>query len=299
MLNVTNTFWNASRPLTRVWYDIIATLAFVAILTTSPLWLDVFVVVIVVLMIHIGHTFHNDLADRAVDSCSSETQKLNRELVKRSGSAGFDFRLVGYLSLAAGVLLLFFYEPDALMPAVLAVILGILYNFEPVRLSGRPYVTLIFWPIMWLLTYWGCAMVVNINPLGTALWYILFVCIFMGIGEGLAQDIRDWDNDLAGGRKTTVSVWGVSMSATVAGIAFCLAIIPLTIYGITQMNRLMLALAIMTCVFFLIKLWPKWKRLQQGFTKADAKFFHVGSITVLTAVNSIIIFDRWLLQIVE
>ncbi|MFI9502870.1 UbiA family prenyltransferase [Nocardia sp. NPDC052566] len=274
------------RLSTRIWFDVLAPLTMFCVLFTH--WVALWKVLtggLVILALHIGATFVNDAMDTDVDAASSEKSRATRALVTGRGRAT-DFIVIGAGLSAVGVGLAF-----ALSPLVGVLVVGVVavttaYNTPPLRLSGRPVWAQLMWFAIWLLMFGLIGSVVDTEKWARAWPFGVFVAVFMGIGEGIAQDVRDADNDGAGGRRTTPVVFGVARSCRVATAAQAIAIGPWLLFcGRYPMPSAVIALGTSVLVVWVVVMVRLTRRLALGFDKAAAKWTHVGSIVVFGVLN--------------
>lgn len=207
----------SARPTTRVWFDLLAPGAMLtAVRGDNDLPLSrVALVFAVAVLFHASANFLNDANDTAVDAASAEPSRYLRASLTGQVSIR-DLTVTGWaLVLVCLLVAAFLPWPTVLLVALLAT-LSAAYNCPPVRLSGRPLVLQLFWPAVWTIMFACCAIAADSDRWRTALPFLLFVALFMGIGEGITQDIRDIDNDASGGRRTTPVVLGLRASTALA-----------------------------------------------------------------------------------
>ena len=120
--------------------------------------------------------------------------------------------------------------------------------------------------------------------------YLVFVVMFMGVGESITQDIRDADNDAAGGRQTTVVQYGVPCTALFAWTMQALSLLAwiwlMLTYPLSKVSGM---LALFVIIAWLFYFWRLTTRLRKTYNKAAARMTHVGSIITVTIVNLITI----------
>jgi 4-hydroxybenzoate polyprenyltransferase len=281
---------DALRMRTRLWYDVLAPLAMMAVMAGSSLpWHRVGLVVLALTLFHGGQTLFNDVADVAVDRASVESSRQNRALVQGSLSPAELVVTGTILVAAAGVVsLLLPWTNRIIFLVALPVVLS--YNFKPVGLSGRPLATQVFWPVTWILMYVYCAGGLDFEGWRRGLPYLVFTIVFMGLGEGLCQDIRDVDNDQQGGRVTTPVRFGAARTSTWAWLAFLASIGP-WIWHIryTALSPVAAAAGIAALVTWAAVSFVSVRRIHAAYQKKDGKRLHVGSILTYTAVNVVIL----------
>jgi 1,4-dihydroxy-2-naphthoate octaprenyltransferase len=105
-----------------------------------------------------------------------------------------------------------------------ATALGIAYSLPPLRTSARPFWSIGFWFLFGAVCYLSVASLANRMYTISSLLYLLATTIFMGIGETLAKDIRDWDNDRAGAKVTAVVFLGPAISVRISYLAAILGL---------------------------------------------------------------------------
>src|SRR5438876_364887 len=90
-------------------------------------------------------------------------------------------------------------KPSRSRSRAAGVALGVAYSLPPFRLSGRPVFSLLVWPLVAAAFYASAALVAGRWWTPASLLYLGGVLLFYAVGEILAKDIRDWDNDAATG----------------------------------------------------------------------------------------------------
>ncbi|OBF57996.1 hypothetical protein A5787_23575 [Mycobacterium sp. 852002-50816_SCH5313054-b] len=275
---------------TRLWYDVLVPLAMLAVMGGYSLpWHRVGLVIAALVLFHGGQTLFNDVADVAVDRASTERSRQQRALVRGSLSRS-ELLIAGSVLVAgAGVVSLFLPWPNQLLFVVsLPVVLA--YNFKPVGLSGRPLATQVFWPVTWLLMYVYCAAGLDFAGWQRGIPYLAFVAVFMGLGEGLCQDIRDLDNDRIGGRVTTPVRFGARSTSAWAWLAFSASVVPWFWHVRHTAMPIVAASAGTVILLVWIALSARAvRRIHKAYQKKDGKFLHTGSILAFTCVNVVIL----------
>jgi 4-hydroxybenzoate polyprenyltransferase len=115
---------------------------------------------------------------------------------------------------------------------------------------------------------------------------VVFVAVFMGLGEGITQDVRDVDNDEAGGRRTTPVVFGVPTTVTIAWVFQVLSIGAWIWFSAEYPLPLLWAVAgTVALVAWLVWFAKLVVILRARFDKRAARLTHVGPMFALTAVN--------------
>lgn len=276
----------SSRFTTRVWFDIIAPATLLMALRNGPFPIkDAVLLLTAAVLSHCGGTYHNDANDMDIDAASSETSRNRR--------ASVTGRVVsGDLNTAGWVLTVLALIPALLLPwqvlpfGVLIVAALALYNFGPVKLSARPFViqTCVF-PLVWIFMYAICGIVANTNHWGAVAPFAIFIALFMGVGEGTTQDIRDIDNDAAGGRRTTPVVWGLKPSVIFAWSAQALSVVPWAYFAANELPFAAATAGSVALAIWMVVHAVLARRLLSEFGKSAARLTHLGSIYAFTAVN--------------
>lgn len=284
----------AFRLTTRIWFDTLTPLAFIALVAegaSAPgTWVLVGSVLIAALF-HAAGDYLNDLNDVEVDAASSEAARNQRPSV-RGEITRKDLLWASVVLIAISFAIVFTLPSWPEMLACLAVLtfLNWAYNLPPILLSNRGIVLEFYWPTIWLIMFAMCAFVLEApqDAWLAALPYALFVAIFMGVGEGITQDIRDADNDKAGGRRTTPVIYGVPAAVKVAWTVQLLSIGLWLWFGI-DFGIPTVAIVAGTAVLVAWQLYfgRLASILVKRFDKEAAKQTHVGPIFVLTAMNII------------
>jgi 4-hydroxybenzoate polyprenyltransferase len=278
------------RMTTRIWYDVIFPITTLMVMVGLALPIvQTLLCVAAMLSFHAGQTLFNDVADVAVDSASEEQSRQRRSLVRGEFSSR-TFMIAGWVLVGLGIAAAVPLGKAALAIVALATLIALAYNFEPIHLAGVPLATQVFWPVTWLLLYGFCAAALDFRGWQNGLAYLISCMLFMGIGEGLGQDLRDADNDEAGGRNTSVVRFGVGPAAVVAWLGFAAGAVVWIDFVLSR--GLGVPVAIIGGVIFaawLVVAGLATRRLWRGFRKEDGRLIHVGSIWTYTLTNLLLI----------
>ena len=276
----------SSRFTTRLWFDIIAPTTMLMALRNGPFPIkDAVLLLAVAVLSHCGGTYHNDANDTDIDAASSEHSRNMRASVTGRVLSS-DLKVAGWtitvLALVPALLL-----PWQVLPfGILIVATLAMYNFGPVKLSARPFVIQTFvFPLVWIFIYIICGIVADTNNWAAVAPFAIFVAFFMGVGEGTTQDIRDIDNDAAGGRRTTPVVLGLKYSVILAWSAQALSALPWAYFAVTHLPVAAAVTGSAALAIWLAAFAALARKLLQGFDKAAARLTHLGSICTFTAVN--------------
>ena len=236
-----------------------------------------------------GITTLNDICDIDTDRASSEPSRHQRPLVVGTISRRAAlWQVVVFLCFGLG---LSFYASWVFGTAVAcAVVLGIGYSIRPVRLSGHPSTAQPFWILFGANFYLAVAALAGRLYTREALLWFFGTAMFMAVGENLAKDLRDWENDTLTGKRTSV----VSLGPRRAALA--------SLGGAAIGSALYLALA------WLHPSLPRWARIgttlllsawfarlamlvwvvARSYDKQASARMHVGYIRTYLAFNALV-----------
>ena len=208
------------RPKTLFWFSISTCFAFAAmILNGFPSYNFIYLVLTIVLA-NIGAIIINDLGDIEVDSKSPEVAKRLRPLVTGEVTQK-EAILYSTLAFAGSLAVSLIYDARATLFSIVVIIFSLTYSLRPAKFCARPYASILYWVLLCILCY---LLMLNVlsstdNSFRSLLQYtpgwlfISGIILFMGIAEIIAKDLRDFENDKAGGRNTYVNFVGVEISS--------------------------------------------------------------------------------------
>jgi 4-hydroxybenzoate polyprenyltransferase len=231
-----------------------------------------------------GCTF-NDACDILSDSASSERRKRFRPLVVGILSTRFALIQAVVLCILSLIAALFVSFPFAVLIAA-ELVFAFAYSFPPIRLSGRPYASLLFWPSLGILQYLAVSLAVQRLWTREALIYGVAVFFLMGIGGSLAHYLRDSDSDRATGKYT----FATSVASHRAVVLVYLA----TVIGLAVFQSLQALLPAPPSLFYLmLVLNITWgliallltRKLWASFSKIPALVLDLGSRWVFSICN--------------
>ena len=276
-----------ARPAQLIWLDVCLSLAiFVGVSGHMPGWHYMWFVLAAVLA-DAGACTLNDIGDLDTDRASTESNRSGRPLVRGHVCRRAAWAQ-GILLSAAGLAIAAWLSPWILACAVALVVISYQYSFPPLHMNARPYLPQVFWftfGILYLLAV--CAYVVRYDVLMDGLLFragafILGVQVFAALGETLAKDLRDIDNDRLAGKVTTSVLLGPVRAARYAlymsfvGLAVWLFAV-IVLYG----NWGLVALVMLaTAVVWSIICFRIVDDLCASYSKASARKLHLGFISV-------------------
>lgn len=280
----------ATRPITRVWFDLLAPLAMVSLLVTAAIPIQTVAVgAAVIILLHVGATLISDSTDVDVDAASEEKSRAQRVLVTGRGRS-LDFRWCGAAMLLGGLGVSFALGATVGLLIVAGAAIAWAYSSPPLSLSGRPFWPQLIWPALWTLMYTAIAVSCQSDQWRNGVGFAVFVALFMGVGEGITQDIHDLDNDAAGGRRTTPGVLGVKRSIRVALAAQTLAAAAWMWFCIQYpMPLYSTIIGTLAIVVWLGVFTAQARILQRSYSKSVAKWTHYGAIYAFSVVNVAVI----------
>ncbi|UCC92453.1 MAG: prenyltransferase [Thermoplasmata archaeon] len=276
-----------ARPAQLIWLDICLSLCiFVGIVGEMPpafyLWF-----VLTAVLIDAGACTLNDIGDLDSDRASTEGNRSERPLVMGSVSPRAAW-VQGIALFTAGAVLAAWLSPWVLLFATLLVILSYQYSFPPMRMDARPYVQQLFWftfGILYFLAVYSFVIAYSQPMEGfwmAALGMIIGVQVFAALGETLAKDLRDLDNDRAGGKYTTSVHLGPQRTARYAFWLSCAGLVIWISSIIFLYDNWGLAALVMSiiAVLWTIICFRLVRELTTNYTKASARKLHLGFISV-------------------
>jgi 4-hydroxybenzoate polyprenyltransferase len=276
-----------ARPAQLIWLDICLSLCiFVGIVGEMPpmfyLWF-----VLTAVLIDAGACTLNDIGDLASDSASSEGNRSERPLVLGSVSKRAAW-VQGFALFTAGALLAAWLSPWVLLFALLLVALSYQYSFPPMRMDARPYVQQMFWftfGILYFLAVYSFVIAYSQPMEGfwvAALGMIIGVQVFAALGETLAKDLRDLDNDRLGGKYTTSVHLGPQRTARYAFWLSCAGLfiwISSIIFLYDNWGLAALVMAVIAILWTII-CFRLVREITDSYSKASARKLHLGFIAV-------------------
>lgn len=233
-----------------------------------------------------GLTSWNDLCDRETDRLSTESQRNARPLVAGVISPRWARWQVLVLE-ACGVAAAFALSGWFGLLLGGGVLFGLGYSARPTYMGGRPLVSQGFWIVLWPAMYGGVVLALGEGSTAAGWLYVAGAVAFMGVGETLAKDLRDLENDTSAGKRTTPVAFGVDRSAVPSLVMFAVGSgwwLAAAAVAEPATAALPAALAVV------LALWVgRAAVLVRGllgqYTKAHARDLHVGAIRVFLTIN--------------
>lgn len=290
-------FWRQTlrlcRPYSLLWFVTLPTIV-------MSLWLAhgsvdttrLALMLLVAIMTDAGLTTWNDYCDVKTDSLSIEPQRNTRPLVAGIVSARWA-RTQAATLLILGLVTASFVSIWFSLLLLCFVLYGLVYSARPIYASGRPIISQLFWIILWPAMYLGIALVMR-GDAHRAWLYLVGVVLFMGIGETLAKDLRDLDNDAQAAKNTTPVILGHQKTAVMSAAAFALGSVALI--GATMTVPEGGNLGLTAAVTLVLVMWCGRalilsRRLYGSYDKTDARDLHVEAIRTFVMINLLFVVE--------
>ena len=280
-------FLTLMRPFTWLWFTILPMSVGYLLLDPEPVqyWRYLAFVAAVVLADSAATTL-NDVFDADTDGLSIESDRRHRPIVAGEISPR-EAIAFACLLMGSGLGLAFLAGRNTVIGLAAALVLALAYSVPPLRLNARPWASQPFWLVLFSVGVATIGMMARSFFTIEALVYCLSVGAFMGVGETLAKDIRDWDNDAKAGKRTSVVVLGPGRAAllsrgaafvgTTAFMGFLWLVADVALWARLLCTGLLL--------FWAGRVFELTHRLHKGYDKAAGAALHKGYIRVYLAVN--------------
>lgn len=279
-----------ARPYPKLWFVALPTLAMALLLQDgSPPTGAVVLTIAAFCLTDAGLTTLNDIQDVRTDALSMELDRRARPLIAGSVSVRLAYVQVVACSFA-GVAVGFVISPWFGALLACGTLYSVGYSVRPVYAGGRPFVSQLFWIVLWPAIYLAVHLAVG-GDLAAGLPYVASTMLFMGIGETLAKDLRDLDNDAAAGKRTTPVAVGRSRAALACFVAFLVGSAGfVAAAALTEAASAYLTLALAV----VLALWVGRagvlsRQIAAAYSKAPARDLHMGSIRVFITVSLLFI----------
>jgi 4-hydroxybenzoate polyprenyltransferase len=283
-----------TRPLAVFWLDFLpAVTLFVVIMGHLPSY-GFLLFILGIMLFDLTSSTVNDITDFESDRRSIEPNRKQRPIVRgviSKKAASNRAILLFIIGCAIFVYLSYYNSPLIILFAILLGLLGLQYSLPPLRMGASPVLSFLFWPFLWIIYYMLLISYLGLESVGSGVLYLVSVILFMGLAEPLAKDIRDVDNDRAGGKITTVVCLGVKRSA-VASLILSVTGSLMWIYTLYQIHQISEYFFISIIMVFII--WNTFclilaRRLYSSYRKKDGRSMHLGYILTFTIANLVTI----------
>lgn len=292
LLDVVAAHIRSVRPSTRLWLDTVMPVAVIAVLTDGEIpWRTAVVAVLAMNLIHIGATLLNDVKDGETDRGSTEILRRTRPIA--TGAIAPRHALIeAVICVLVGVVVTIFARWQLTVAAAALAVLIAQHELPPIRTQSRPIISQVAGLIGLAGIVGAIVLAVGSTPRAHAWPYLLFVVVYLGIGEMLAKDVRDADNDAAGGKLTTAVKFGSARATAAAAVAYAVAT-GCWLWFIAAAPPGVAAGWLLVGAVLLLG-WVVWsvntaRLLGQRFEKSVARRLHRGSALVFCVVNLILL----------
>jgi 4-hydroxybenzoate polyprenyltransferase len=229
----------------------------------------------------------NDVADRATDELSTEADRRSRPVVTGVVPARMALAQAAVLC-SAGLAVAFAVDLGFGILMALGALGLVLYSAGPAPVAGLP-LSQGFWIAFWTTVYVSLYLALE-GDLGRGVPYLVSTCLFMGVGETIAKDLRDLENDAKAGRRTTPLLLGPRRSVWACFVAYAAGGVGFVVTAALRSPDVRLPIAV-GCV---VLLWvarcvQSLDATREGYVKEEARVLHVGSVRVFLAVNLLLL----------
>lgn len=275
------------RPTTRLWFDTLMPFAVMMVLTNGhpPLFQGLGFIVVMNL-VHIAATIVNDLQDVESDRLSTELLRATRPIANEVIPRKLAVTEAAFATVVAIVLAFLISWELAALVTVLCVML-LLHELPPVRTQSRSILS----QLAGVLGFGGIllAIIMAVDYVGirSSIPFLIFVALYLGFAGMLVKDIRDVDNDAAGGKQTTAVKFGAGKATRMAMLSYIIAGIAWLWFVFTYPSLNFIPISIATAIFlcWIIYTGIAARRLKLSFSKAICRFLHRGSVVVFTCLS--------------
>ncbi len=292
-----------TRPYAKLWF-------IAAPVTTMAIWLEggevdltrLCILVAALICTDAGLTTWNEIADRTTDAASTEENRSGRPLLSGTATVKAAALQVVLLELV-GLVLAFVLAPAFAAMIVVVTAYAWLYawrrDLTPTSSAFRraikrlmwPTVYQLFWLLIWPAMYLAVAIVLS-GDLSSGWLYVAGNTLFMGVGEILAKDLRDIDNDALTEKRTTPVTLGVASTVPICVAGFALGSLvwvgaSIAIDG--KWNPGLTAALIVVLGLWMGRAVLLSNELRRAYSKHAAHDLQMGAIRVFLTVNLLFI----------
>lgn len=283
-----------TRPQQLIWLDVFGALAFYAIIARHAPTFHYLLFVLCAVITDAGACTLNDVGDLSSDCKSTENSRKNRPLCTGIISQR-TAKLQGYTLYIIGLAIALYLDLYVFLFALALVLISHQYSMPPLKMDAKPVVSQIFWASFGFLYYFALTAYlmryegITETNFVNGLYFLAAMILFLGIGETLAKDLRDFENDKLGGKNTTSTYFGVKLAVS-ASFAFSVAgsifwMIPyFTVYKtpfiLQGLVLLLVYLWNAVCLMLCISMYKQ-------YTKRSARKLHKGFILTFTVIMTL------------
>ena len=286
-----------TRPVQLIWLDIFVSLAIFAVLAQHAPGSHYLLFIACAIIADGGASTLNDLGDYESDKLSTEDSRSLRPLptgiITKQAA-----RTQGIILFIIGLGIALYLDFYVFIFALILVIISYQYSMSPLKLDAKPILTQVFWVSFGFLYYFTVAAYIrrydqlSMENFFNGLYFLTAILLFIAIGETLAKDLRDLENDKVGG-KITSSVYFGPKKAAVASFSF--SFIGLFFWAFPFFTVLETPLFFLILILFIVIFWNiicfcLARAIYLEYSKERARELHLGFILTFTIVLSITYF---------
>ena len=280
-----------ARPATRLWLDVIVPAAFMITITGGDP--NVLAIVLFCVAMGCGHAagnMVNDIADRESDRRSKELVKARRPVAVGLISPRMaKIEAIVYLVVAAVTAVTLAALVSWVYLALIAA-MALLVAFHELgdsRVQTMPLVSNLYAVPAMVVLWLAAASVAGEVQWDVAAAYILLMAVYLGPAHSLIKDVRDADNDEAGGKVTTSVKYGAGTAARYSAWSY-VAVAPSWALLLSTLDLPLWAAAAGSGVLavWIVYVFAGARRLRLGFDKRTAVRLHRGSMWTIVGLSA-------------
>ncbi|UCH89878.1 MAG: UbiA family prenyltransferase [Thermoplasmata archaeon] len=280
-----------TRPQQLIWLDVFASIGFFAIIAQHAPRAHFIIFILCAVIADAGACTLNDLGDLESDRLSKEPSRGKRPLVTGvvSKSTARNQALILY---AIGLAIAFYLDLYIFIFALMLILLSYQYSMGPLKMDGRPIISQLFWVGFGFIYYAAiCAYLIRYENVAmtniyNGLYFMMALILFMAVAETLAKDLRDLENDRAGGKITTPAYYG-HKPAAVGAVVF--SVFGLVFWAIPYFTVYDIIIFLQVLVIAIVIVWnvicfELCRSIFKKYTKDKARKLHKGFILTFTLI---------------
>jgi 4-hydroxybenzoate polyprenyltransferase len=286
-----------TRPVQLIWLDIFVSLAIFAVLAQHAPNAHYLFFIACAIIADAGACTINDLGDLDSDRLSTEDSRslrpLPRGIVTKKAT-----RAQAIILFIIGLAIALYLDIFVFIFTLILIFISYQYSMNPLKLDARPIVGQLFWISFGFLYYFAVAAYLrrydnlSIENFYNGLYFLISILLFIAVGETLAKDLRDLENDRAGGKNTT-SVYFGPRRAVVASFTF--SFIGLFFWAFPFFTVIDTQIFFQVMILFIVIFWNivcflLARSIYIKYTKERARELHLGFILTFTCVLTITYF---------
>ncbi|UCE73821.1 MAG: UbiA prenyltransferase family protein [Methanomassiliicoccales archaeon] len=280
-----------TRPQQLLWLDIFGAMGFYAIIARHVPTFHYLLFILCAVIADAGACTINDVGDQESDCRSKEPSRRKRPLctgvVSRKTA-----KKQAYVLYAIGLILALYLDFFVFLAALFLILLSHQYSMKPLKMNSRHIISQFFWIGFGLLYYFAIFAylfryeTIPMENYYFGLYFLVALILFMAMAETLAKDLRDLENDRAGGKITTPAHFGPKSAAVVSFIfsVFGLLFWATPYFTVYDTHLVLKGLIMLIVVLWNILCFFLCKSIYRNYTKGKARKLHKGFILTFTMV---------------